>query len=155
MKKELSDKHKKFALAIFDGMTIQDAYAYAGYKRHHPNALRLAASPDIKEFLRDLQRQAVNKTVEATAFSAQQIFSRMINRADAAAEAGDHKAAIEAEKFIAECLGYKDSPTLTHESLHGKQEAPPEPSLDRDDNKGNVVPLNKALAKMREIKAGK
>ena len=137
-------------------MSNDDAHAHAGYKRDRGNASRLADDPNVKEYLRELHRQAVNKTVEATAFSAQQIFSRIINRADAAAEAGDHKAAIDGEKFIAECLGFKDSPTLTHESLHGKKDiAPPEPSLDRNDGRGNVVPLNKALSKLREIKAGK
>ena len=38
----------------------------------------------------------------------------------------DHKTALDAEKFIAECFGYKDSPTLTHEHVNGKPMVPVE-----------------------------
>lgn len=154
--KPLSPKQEKFAQYVFEGLSEVDAYERAGYKPHRQNSNRLFHDPRVKAYVKDMQRQAVNKVVSNEAFTASRIFSRLMNRADAAAEAGDHNAAIKAEMYIAKCLGYEDSPTLTHEHLTGKTTViPAEPSPDRTDGRGNVVPLNKALAKMREIKASK
>ena len=104
------------------------------------NAARLKANELIRTRVKELLAGVAKKTVNALALDAVSILTRIQKRADAAAEAGDFKAALAGDIFIAKCFGYEDSPTLTHEHLNGKSVAPtrgPEPP--HPNSVGNVV----------------
>lgn len=153
-RKELSPAQEKFAQARFAGSTADEAYVIAGHKQHRGNASRMANDPLVKARVAELNKEAAAKITGKAAYHATAIFDRLLKRADKAAEDGDHKAAIDAEKFIAKCLGYEDSPTLTQEHVNGRTEQrPAEPSPDRD--QPNVIPLTKALGAMQKIRDAK
>lgn len=155
----LSDpKHEAFAQALAKGKNQSDAYVAAGYKAKGAsikvNASRLLTNANIEARVRELQAIAAKKTTDAISWEAKDIFERLQNLVDRAAEDKAWKDAIEGQKFIARCFGYEDSPTLTHEHVKGKAIAikpeegdePEEPRVD----KGNITILADAINKLRK-----
>ena len=114
-------RHEAFAQARFKGQTADQAYQSAGYKANDSNAARLKGNERIVARMPELQAQACKKTVPYISFSAVDMFQRLINTCTAAEAAGDHKAAIDGQKFVLRCFGYEDSPTLTHEHITGQK----------------------------------
>lgn len=153
-------KHEAFAQAIARGLNQSDAYKAAGYKAKGDsvkvNASRLLTNANICCRVKELQEKAAEKTVQAISWEAKDIFERLQNLVDKAAEAGSYKDAIDGQKFIARCFGYEDSPTLTHEHVKGKAVViSDKPAGDGDQDTapavdaGNVTRLADAINKMR------
>jgi phosphoglucomutase len=114
-------KHEAFCQARSRGENCDQAYQTAGYTENRHNAARLNTNEHIKARIAELQAQTAEKTVKAVSFKAVDMFQRLINTCEAAEQAGDHKAAIDGQKFILRCFGYEDSPTLTHEHITGEK----------------------------------
>jgi hypothetical protein len=114
-------KHEAFAQALAKGVKQEKAYSDLGYAANKGHAARLAGKGNVKARVAELQAQTAEKTVKAVSFKAVDMFQRLINTCEAAEQAGDHKAAIDGQKFILRCFGYEDSPTLTHEHITGEK----------------------------------
>jgi hypothetical protein len=142
-------RYEKFAQCLAKGDTAIKAYTDAGFKPHRPNAARLSTNDNIKTRVAEILGATAKQVQDELVWDAKSIFKRILRRAEAAAAAGDHKAAIDAEKFIAECFGYKDSPTLTHEHVNGKPMMPVE-RQPQEGEKPRVVRFASAVAATRK-----
>jgi hypothetical protein len=58
-------RHERFAQALFEGKSADEAFVIAGYKRNRGNASRLKANENVSRRLADLQAQAA-KSVKIT-----------------------------------------------------------------------------------------
>jgi phosphoglucomutase len=114
-------KHEAFAQALAKGVKQEKAYSDLGYAANKGHAARLAGKGNVKARVAELQAQSAQKTVKAVSFNAVDMFQRLIKTCEAAEAAGDHKAAIDGQKFVLRCFGYEDSPTLTHEHITGQK----------------------------------
>lgn len=61
-------RHERFALALFEGKSADEAYVTAGYSENRGNASRLKANESIQTRLTELQ-QSVAKEKEVTVAS--------------------------------------------------------------------------------------
>ena len=114
-------KHEAFAQALFKGQPAEHAYVAAGFARNSANAIRLKGNERVKARVAELQAQAAKKTVQTVSFNAVEMFKRLQATCDAAEAAGDHKAAIDGQKFIIRCFGYEDNPSLTNDDVAGRK----------------------------------
>jgi len=138
----VNQRWELFAQAIFKGATSTAAYAKAGYRPSDANCRRLKGNDRIMARVAELQAATAKKLVETQAYDAATVFARIRAVADAAHEVGDHKEAGINERYIAKCLGYEDSPTLTHEHLRGKPLTPAEAATstaERDERAVQVI----------------
>ncbi len=119
-------RYETFAQRLAQGDTADKAHQRAGFKANRGNAARLKAKQSIQDRVKEILGATAKQVQDDLALDAKSIFRRILKRAEAAAKDGDHKTALDAEKFIAECFGYKDSPTLTHEHVNGKPMVPVE-----------------------------
>lgn len=114
-------QRERFAQEIAKGNSQTDAYKLAGYKGGRSAASRLAANVNVKARVEELTEKSAAKAISAISFEARDMFADLAEDIRKAAEAGDHKAAIDGRKFMLRCFGYEDSPTLTHEHVKGEK----------------------------------
>ncbi len=141
-----SPKHEAFAVGLFKGKSQIEAYAAAGYKPNDGHAARLAGNGRIQARIAELQREAAEKATDAISFDAIDMFKRLEDRIEAAAQAGDHKTAMDGTKFMIACFGYEDSPTLTHEHIKGKPLQTKEAEVvEKEQDTGTVLRFQRAI----------
>lgn len=58
-----NSRHEKFALALFEGNSVVDAYEIAGFKRNDGNGMRLKGNESIAARIRELKDAAASKVV--------------------------------------------------------------------------------------------
>lgn len=73
-------RHERFAQALAKGMTADEAYVSAGYKRNRGNAARLKASESIRARVAEL----TNKASEKASLSKAWIIERLMQNVDQA-----------------------------------------------------------------------
>ena len=113
-------KREAFARALAQGRSQTQAYRDAGYSGGKTAASRAATNVNVRARVAELQAAIAKKVVDTVSYQAVALFDRIRRVAEAALADGDYKTAADCEKFIAECFGYKDSPTLTHEHVKGQ-----------------------------------
>lgn len=95
-------KHERFAQYLAKGYSACDAYAEAGYKYNEGNAVRLKGNEKVQARVQELQ--------EVGAQRAEMTFEGHLRKLeelrDAAAQAGQHSAAIQAEQLRGKANGY-------------------------------------------------
>lgn len=79
-----NSKHERFAQNLHAGMSQTDAYEDAGFKRHRPNASKLAHAEHIVERVAELnstreymEREATKKAIDALAISKEAILGEL------------------------------------------------------------------------------
>ncbi len=146
----LSDpRHEAFAQNRAKGMSAAKAQKLAGLGAGRVLAATLEADVAIAGrigALHDEAKAAAEAAGGAMSFEAKDLFERLARRIDGAAAAGDHKTAMDGEKFMIACFGYADSPTLTHEHIRGQPLVVVEPQ-----GEAREVPrFGKMLAELRK-----
>lgn len=135
-------KHEAFAQAIVAGHPHVKAYEIAGYKKNDGNAGRLTRNEQVKARIKELNTTRSVKVQEATKFRATELFAYYRDAFEFAKEQGDSQTALKAVDSMARCLGYSESPTLTHEHMNGESVAPtkgPEPVHPNSQDNPNVL----------------
>ncbi|MBW3099243.1 hypothetical protein [Pseudohoeflea coraliihabitans] len=132
-----NQRHEAFAQALAKGKSATDAYKMAGYKPDYGAASRLSGNVKVKARVAELISAAAKKTVEEVSFDAKEQFKRIQQTIDMALKAGDLKVALEGQKFMAQCFGYHDSPTLTHEHVCGQKLTQQSPDGDSEGSEGD------------------
>lgn len=145
------------ATSLAKGYVTKKAYASAGFKPDDGHAARLAKEPKVVARVKELRSQMAAAVAQTEGYEAKTLFARIRRVADAALAAGNHKTALDGEMFIAECFGFKDSPTLTHEKINGeKLAAEHSPAtetpgvLDEATVADNVMRFGPVLAELRK-----
>lgn len=95
-------RHERFAQNLAKGMTGDEAYQQAGYNPNRNNASRLKANENIQQRVRELQdvgAQRAEMTFEGH-------LRKLEELRDAAADSGQHSAAIQAEQLRGKANGY-------------------------------------------------
>jgi phage terminase small subunit len=80
-------RHEKFALALLEGRTADEAYQLAGYRPNRGNAIRLKANERIQTRLRELQAQAEQQAVLDRAW----VLRRLKESVEIALQEGAHR----------------------------------------------------------------
>lgn len=114
-------RYEAFAQALAAGETADAAYVTAGYKAHRGNAHRLSTNENVKARIAEIVAARSKAVQQRTQIKAIQVFEKIQQGLDLAIENKSHDGVIKAAELMARCLGYVDSPTLTHEHLNGEQ----------------------------------
>jgi hypothetical protein len=149
MKPMKNPKYEAFCQGMAKGMTASAAYLAAGYKGDRTAASRLSTNVNIKRRIAEIIGETTNMAQKELGWQARDLFNRVRKISEAALEVGDLRTALDAEKFTIECFGYRDSPTLTHEHVHGTSVA----SVDRPPEEGRREGVARVIAAMREVQA--
>lgn len=140
------------------GYSQARAYKGAGFKPDDAHASRVCKDGKVQARVREIRADMAASASQTAGYDAITIFGDVRRRAEAAAKAGDHKTALAGAIFIAECFGYKDSPTLTHDHVLGKKIEPrPEMQPDTPAGEGagatddaNVMRFSGVLSELRK-----
>lgn len=151
-------RHELMASLLAKGYVTKKAYAGAGFRPDDGHAARLAKEPKVVARVKELRAEMVASVAQTAGYDAISLFADIRQKANAAAKAGDHKTALAGAIFIAECFGYKDSPTLTHDHVLGKKIEPrPEMQPDTPAGEGagatddaNVMRFSGVLSELRK-----
>lgn len=146
-------RHEAFAVFLAKGYSQIKAYCAAGYKRDPAHASTLAGKANVKARVAELREEVARNVIKSGSYDAVTLFDRVRKVAEAALKAGDHKTALAGEIFIAECFGYRDSPTLTHEHVAGKKlVATDAAAVQKEAGEPNAMRFANALAELRKAR---
>lgn len=113
-------KYEAFALGIASGKPQRDAYVEAGYKWHEGNASRLRSNEKVGARIAEILTERSRAVQENTGYKAIQLFRDIEKVFKLAMDKELPIEALKAVELAARCLGYSESPTLTHEHLNGE-----------------------------------
>lgn len=107
-----NQRHERFARALAQGMTQEDAYEDAGYKRSAHHASRLARNGKVKARVAELQARAT----EGVQVTLEWLIEQAVGIASDAREAGSFAAAVSAIKEAGVLTGLRvERQTQEHE----------------------------------------
>lgn len=151
-------RQEAFAQLLAKGTKAAKAYTEAGYQPNQPASSRLARKAYIVQRVTEIcaahAQQAIAAVMgtraDAQDFTASAMFQRLEAQIIASQGAGDYKTAMYGRELMLRCFGYFDSPTKTHQDVHGVR-AETEPTLEHDPGQmpkprgANVVSWGKVI----------
>ena len=115
-------RHEKFAQNRFKGMSIDKAYAKAGFKPHSSNAARLSGKDSVRARIAHLQRQVSRRSVFTVTDMARQLdedraFAKKQKSSSAMVQASMGKAKVLGLVVNKHLLGMKNIDDMTEDEL--------------------------------------
>jgi phage terminase small subunit len=107
-------RHERFAQALAEGLTADEAYQKAGYSENRGNAIRLKANESIKQRLTELADKAAQKVTDEVGLSRAILLRELAKIAlapigDENVKVSDKRAAIfDAAKIMGEVIERKE-----------------------------------------------